>query len=243
MKQFHQFTNVSLIITILVIILGLFGLSTVFAASGQQVNLLAPQVNVEATVKALQLENRESKLEDASEERIKVIKTEIDAASRSLREFEEKAATQTAQQTEQLSALQQQVIDKRATVQSVEAGILQLRQSQLKDEEAFNNNMAALNGELGSQVAELTSKLAAVNNEISNIKLELTRAGLSTPEIPGVRLSREDSLPPRISSGNSESGSSSGAVSGKRGGDSGSSDSSSDSGDDHSDDDHSDDDK
>lgn len=243
MKRFNQWTNASLVFTVLVVILGLFGLSTVFAASGRQVNLLAPKVDIAATAKALQIKNRENDLDDELGKRIRAIQTEVDQVSRSLREFENMAATQTTQQNEQLSALQQQLLEKRATVQSVESVILQHRQNLIKDEEDHNNDMAALNQEMGTQVTELSSQLATVNNEISNLKIELTRAGLSTPEIPDVRLSREDSLPARISSGSGESSGNGSSVSGKPdsggssdgGGDSSGGDSS-DSHDNHSDD-------
>ena len=114
-KKVWLFANPVVIIMVVLIVVSLFGLSAVFAASGYSV--LAPQVDVEATAQAIQFNNHREALEAASKARLARKQAEIQQVHQTIDSLDTLIQTQTAQQNEQRLQLQEQIEQEQAAIQ------------------------------------------------------------------------------------------------------------------------------
>lgn len=177
--MFNQFKfgSTGVIITVVIVFVGLLGLSTVYATSRSQ--LIAPRPSIEATAQSLQVQHRREQLETASGERMATIEAQIEQAQQSLTALESAIQTQTAQQHSQLNDLDQQVIQMQATVQSHESSIIQFKQTMQQDEVNHIRAMATAQAEAGLAETGLRDQLATVTHQLQIVQTQLT----PTPDI------------------------------------------------------------
>jgi hypothetical protein len=169
-----KIANISLIIVVIIIVAGLFGLSSVFAATGAgQVNLLAPQIDVEATAQAIKLQNRQVELEDAAYQRLQIIQAQIDQTRNSLDQLDRIIKSQAEQQSAQLDSLQMQAAQQQKAVNDLQATATFLNQAIVQDETDHRLEMMALQSEFEQSESELNANLQLVANQVAAAEAEL----------------------------------------------------------------------
>ena len=188
----NKVTNASLIIVLVVIVVALFGLSTVFAASrAGQVNLLAPQIDVQATARAIQVENRKLKLGTASQQRLAVIEAQIEQAHRTADDYNWLVATQTSRQHTQLADLQQQVANQQQTAKNLQATVEHLNNTITQTSDDDQLQLITLQTEFEQSEAELENELQTLSRQLATAEARI-EAQPPAPITGATSLSAED---------------------------------------------------
>lgn len=178
MKQ--NVTTITLVIVASAIILGLFGLSTAFAGS-RGVNLISPRVDVAATAQIIQFQNKQAQLEQAFEQRLEALRSQISQTQQALDDLNRSVEAQTSTYNNQLTVLQEQVAQKQGTVQRLQANLISLKQDIITDEEQFDAEMAVLKGEMEQAEAGLLAELQSVNQQLQAAQVTLDASSISPP--------------------------------------------------------------
>ena len=184
-------TNVGLTLIIVLVVVGLFSLTTVFAAS--ESGLLDRRINVEATARLIRLQNRQEQLKTAVAQDVDRLEIQIEQARQSMETLQQSVKTQTTQQASQFAALQQQVVDKQAIVQKLEANLIGVRQNIKSDEETFNQDMIALKANSEQAKSELLSEIQAIDIQLSAVQSRLDALPTATPS--PVAINNDDTQP------------------------------------------------
>jgi len=171
-----------LIIVTTIIVVGLVGLSTVFAATkAGRVNLLAPQIDVQATARAIQLKNHESRLETAAESREQAIQNQIDQTQQALDDLNRIVATQTSQQNLQRTNLQAQTTEKQQAVDNLNATATFLQQAVEQDETNHKLQLIKLQTEMEQSIAAAQAEFRAVSDQLQTAQAQRDERSPATP--------------------------------------------------------------
>jgi hypothetical protein len=164
-----KFVNASLVVVVLLIVVGLFGLSSVFAGShqGGQVTLLASNIDVQATARAIQVENQKNKLVTAAQKRLNSLQVQIQQARRSGEELDQLIAAQTSQQEQQLAALQQEALEQQQQIEKLRSTALFLQDTLSQEESEHSLRLDSRETEFRKSEEELRAVLAAMTTELN----------------------------------------------------------------------------
>ncbi|RME99234.1 MAG: hypothetical protein D6768_15470 [Chloroflexi bacterium] len=180
-------TNTSLIFIVVIVAIGLFGLSTVFAATGTE--LLVEHVDVAATAEAIQIINREAALDETSQQRLRDIESEIRQVNSAINKLRQTQKTELARQQSQLQAINQQIAQKQTEVDNLQATLSTLQQTVQDEEELHNIQINTLATQLGEEENTLRRKLQSTQIELDDIQTEslkmqeTTTAGHATDDL------------------------------------------------------------
>ena len=185
-------TNIGLMLIIVLVVVGLFSLTTVFAAS--ESGLLDRRVDVEATARLIRLQNRQEQLQTAVAQDVDRLEIHIEQVRQSMETFQQSVNTQTAQQADQFNTLQQQVVDKQATVQKFEANLIRVRQNIKSNDETFTQAMVTLKTDTERLKTGLLSEIKAIDAQLSAVQAKLDALPIITP-IPTTHNDNDDTQP------------------------------------------------
>ncbi|GAB4422417.1 MAG: hypothetical protein Kow0031_00140 [Anaerolineae bacterium] len=170
----RKLTNTSLLVMTLVIVCGLFGLSTVFAASRTgHFNLLSPQIDVQATAQAIQVNNHRGALETDYQQRMALLQTQIDQVSQSLEALNRTIADQNSRQNSQLATLQQQVTAQQQVVDNLQNTATFLDTTMAREETAHRLQLVTLRTEFEYSEANLLAELEAASLQLAQAEAQL----------------------------------------------------------------------
>jgi hypothetical protein len=182
LKKYNLSSNIGLIFIVVLVMTGLFGLTTVFAASGT--GLLNRRINVESTAQAIRFENRRVLLQATADHRLAELETEVEQARQSLETMRQTVQAQRAAQTKQLTAIRQEVQRKQAAVKELESKLIQVQLGLKADEESFNANPLLPQAEQEQEKAGLLRQISAVETQMATAQAQLAARLTPLPPAP-----------------------------------------------------------
>ena len=188
--------SVRVIIALLVIItIALLGLSLSFASTqSNQLGLLPPRIDVEATARAIQLEHRRAEVESVSQERLLNIKAQINQKEQTLSELEEAFQTQDAQLGAQLATLQDQIAQYKSDIEKAQAVLVHLQEAAQETETNALDAPATGESQLPTAQTAVQQPLPTVSPQLQPTSEEQAQppASVESP-IPGSHEDNEHS--------------------------------------------------
>lgn len=169
-KYSNLLTNTSLIFVVVLAAIGLFGLSTVFAATGSE--LVSSPVNVSATAEAIQIINHEAQLDATANQRLNDIQTQIQRVNDSLNQLKQTRETELAHQQSQYQAITQKIAKKQATVNHLESTLADLQQNIQTEEARYNDQMNSLATQREQDEDDLRRQLESTQLELDDLQTQ-----------------------------------------------------------------------
>jgi septal ring factor EnvC (AmiA/AmiB activator) len=143
--------------------LALLGLSLSFvSAQSNQLGLLTPRIDVEATARAIHFEHRRAEVEKAAQERLLNIKAQINQKKQTLSELEQASQTQDAQ----LATLQVQIAQYKIDIERAQAVLTNLQQAVRETETNARDVPATDEPELPTTQATVQQSLPVVSTQL-----------------------------------------------------------------------------
>jgi hypothetical protein len=141
---------------------------------------LGAGVDVEATAHAIQLQNRQSEIKAAGQERLLMLQSQIIQAQRDLDDLSRTAQRQTTQLETQLSTLRAEIEQHQSGIKTTQDKITQIQQTIKNDETAYQTEITRLKTEM----EQTESELATIQAQLQAAYDELNKPGLWATELP-----------------------------------------------------------
>lgn len=193
-KKYRWPSNIGLVVLVVLTMAALFGLTTVFAASGS--GLLGRRIDIEATAQAIRFEHRRAELQATADFRLAALEIQIQGARRSLEIMRQTVQAQSAAQTNQLTAIRQEVQRKQAAVKEMESKLMEAQLALKADEESLAANPVAPPPAQEQLKTELLRQLRAVETQLAAAQAQLQARFTATPAVVDDRQQDSDSEKP-----------------------------------------------